>query len=203
MQIGRELDPCWQLSCCPHPPLETPHPSWFHFALHIWFNKTPFNSVTPKNMMTNIYFKEKKTFLKKVLNQFFYCFLAHVEYPFRMWISWFCAAANKHDIFKYMLNVSSECGLLGWHFFRNVGWHFCVETDSVDMFHFASLTTWLETWDTTIGMHNMGKGKRPKHFFQPKNLHLLQPIDTGNMATYKFALQFCIVCMHCHCSNDN
>ena len=111
MQIGRELDPCWRLSCCPHPPLESPHPSWFHFALHIWFNKTPFNSVTPKNMMTNIYFKEKKTFLKKVLNQFFYCFLAHVEYPFRMWISWFCAAANKHDIFKYMLNVSSDSEL--------------------------------------------------------------------------------------------
>ena len=44
------------------------------------------------------------------------------------------------------------------------------------MFHFASLTTWLETWDTTVGMHNMGKGKRPKHFFQPKNLHLLQLI---------------------------
>ena len=36
------------------------------------------------------------------------------------------------------------------------------------MFHFASLTTWPETWDTTIGMHNMGKGKRPKNFFQPK-----------------------------------
>ena len=97
MQIGRELDPCWRLSCCPHPPLETPHPSWFHFALHIWFNKTPFNSVTPKNMMTNIYFKEKNLF--------------KAGSPFKMWISWFCAAANKHDIFKYMLNVSSDSEL--------------------------------------------------------------------------------------------
>ena len=33
----------------------------------------------------------------------------------------------------------------------------CDPTDLADTFHFASLTTWPETLDTTIGMHNMGE----------------------------------------------
>jgi len=138
-----------------------------------------------------------------------------------MWISWFCADANKHDIFEYMLDMSSdyELQILNFRFWisdselQNVGCLVNIFSGMrVDIF--ASKLTRLtcftlhlwrlgrRLWTQPLGCTTWGKAKG-LNLFPTYKFTFIATYFTGNMATYKFAHESCIVCMCSFCSNND